>query len=465
MAYQTQSQPVNTHYSIEAEQAVLGGLLLDNEKWDEVSQILAPSNFYVHAHQQIFSTIQAMCEANSPVDVLILERKLAEKAILEEVGGLAYLAELSKNTPSVANITTYAEIVRRDSQARELFALGQHLRTEAVKVNSQTSLDTLLEHTERRLTDLAFNHQQQESIVSLPDVLAQVIQQMNSSCEKNMVTTGTAFGIERLDRSTSGAQNGELIILAARPSMGKTALSLTFAESALESQPEKPIQYYSLEMPAEQILQRFLSMRSQVAINKIRQPTEMSDEDWARFSEAFNYIHSHWNNRLLIDDSSYLSPQSLRIRARRNARKYGEPSVIIVDYLQLMSVPEQKNSNNRNLEIAEISRSLKALAKEMNCPVIALSQLNRNLELRSDKRPMPSDLRDSGSLEQDADLLLFIYRDEVYNKNTDLPGIAEILIGKQRNGPTGTVLTQFKGEFGLFANIPDDEYEKLARSA
>ncbi|WP_353847897.1 replicative DNA helicase [Actinobacillus pleuropneumoniae] len=282
---------------------------------------------------------------------------------------------------------------------------------------------------------------------------------MDASCKTNSVVTGTSFGIERLDSNTAGAQNSDLIILAARPSMGKTALSIVFADGALESQKDKSVQYYSLEMPADQILQRFISMKSRVESQKLRQAMLMNDEDWARFSTTFEYINNNWVNRLLIDDSSYLTPQILKTKVRRNVRKYGQPSMIIIDYLQLMSDPTAKDGRNRNLEIGNISKSLKELAKEINCPVVALSQLNRNLEQRADKRPMPSDLRDSGSLEQDADLLLFVYRDDVYYPDSELKGIAEIIIGKQRNGPIGTVMTKFYGQYSLFENIPDEEYK------
>ncbi|WP_419852296.1 replicative DNA helicase [Actinobacillus pleuropneumoniae] len=457
------SQSATPAYSIEAEQAVLGGLLLNNNKWDEISLILNEKNFFIAAHQKIFGVMKSLFEQNQDVDILILERVLKEKSLLSDLGGLAYIAELYKNTPSAANIMSYAEIVKRDSQARELFALGNDLRAEAIKINSQETLDSLVEKTERKLTDLTFNHFTQETNINVADALQTVIEQMGLSCKTNSIVTGISFGIDRLDSSTAGGQSGDLIILAARPSMGKTALSLKFIESALNSVTDKPAQYFSLEMPASQLMQRFLAMNSYVPLQKIRQATLLEDDEWAKISEAVSSINTQWKDRLLIDDSNYLTPQMLRTRVRRNARKYGMPSVIIIDYLQLMTAPEFQDGKNRNLEISSISRSLKALAKEMNCPVIALSQLNRNLEQRADKRPLPSDLRDSGSLEQDADVIMFIYRDEVYHSDTDLKGIAEILIAKQRNGPIGTVLTQFKGEFSIFENIPDNEYEKLMR--
>lgn len=243
--------------------------------------------------------------------------------------------------------------------------------------------------------------------------------------------------------------------------MGKTALPLKFAESALTKE-TSIVQYYSLEMPAEQLMQRFIAMRARVPNQKIRHATQLHDEDWAKIGEAIAYINDHWVGRLILDDSSYLTPQLLRSRVRCNARKYGQPALIIVDYLQLMADPTFKNGNNRTQEISSISRSLKALAKEMDCPVIALSQLNRNLEQRADKRPVQADLRESGSIEQDADVILFIYRDEVYHTQTEWPGMAEIIIGKQRNGPIGTVLARFNGELTLFEDLTENEYQRLA---
>lgn len=456
------SIPESSHYSITAEQAVLGGLLLANEKWDEINAILTESNFYLSVHKVIFSAIQSLCEKNIPADIITIEQAIKDKdqSLLEHIGGLAYLAELAKNTPTASGIVTYADIVRRDSQVRRLHALGNTLRTETSNIHSQESLDKLLEQTEKTLTELSLNAELNETNRSVIDVMEQVINKMDLCNQKGSLVTGIPFGISQLDNNTSSAQSSDLIILAARPSMGKTALSLCFARSALENS-DKPIQYYSLEMPADQIMERFIAMKSKVNLTKIRQASLLEDEDWAHIFSSMEDIKNNWQNRLLIDDSSYLTPQILRTRVRRNIRKYGLPSIIIVDYLQLMTVPELKNSQNRHLEISEISRALKNLAKEIGCPVIALSQLNRNLEQRADKRPLNSDLRESGSLEQDADVLLFIYRDEVYHNDSDLQGIAEIIIGKQRNGPIGTIFSRFRGEYSSFENIPEDEYEQI----
>lgn len=448
-------------YSMDAEQAVLGGLLLSNDKWDDVSLLLTEHNFYSYAHKQIYIAIRDLISHQQSADIITVERKLSEQGVLDECGGLGYLAELCKDTPSASNIMAYVDIVRTDSQSRMLFSLGNTLRTETVNINSKEKLDALIEHTEKTLTEITFNHAEIETAVDLNQVMTTMLDRMDKSCKDKTSITGIPFGITRLDNHTSGAQNSDLIILAARPSMGKTALSLKFAESALTKE-TSIVQYYSLEMPAEQLMQRFIAMRARVSNQKIRHATQLNEEDWPKIGEAISYIDNNWVGRLILDDSSYLTPQLLRSRVRRNARKYGQPALIIVDYLQLMADPTFKNGNNRTQEISSISRSLKALAKEMDCPVIALSQLNRNLEQRADKRPVQADLRESGSIEQDADVILFIYRDEVYHSQTELPGIAEIIIGKQRNGPIGTVLARFNGELTLFEDLTENEYQRLA---
>lgn len=461
-------------YSPEAEQAVIGGLILDNDKWDEISPILSEQNFYTGEHKAIFAIIREMLNKNMPVDLLTLDRAVREAKVLEDKGAFAYIAEICKNTPSAANIVAYAEIVKRDSQARALFALGNDLRGSALQISSKEKLDSVLSNAEKSLTELTFNQLGDNTAISVNEGLNQVLMTMDASLKHKSLVTGVPFGIERLDHNTTGGQAGELVILAARPSMGKTALSLRFVTAALDKIVKshkddchdaffgKTVQYFSLEMPAEQIFQRLVSMRARVVSQKMRQAIQLGDEEMGKIAETIGVMNSEWQNRLLIDESSYLTPQMLKSKVRRNARQYGKPAVIIVDYIQLMSDPTYKDGKNRHLEISAISRELKSLAKEMNCPVVALSQLNRSLEQRANKRPMPSDLRESGSLEQDADLLLFIYRDEVYNDvEPNEQGIAEIIIGKQRNGPIGTVFTRFRGEYSLFEDLDDAEYSRF----
>lgn len=410
-------------YSNEAEQSVLGGLLINNDLWDEISLIINENNFYISAHKLIFTTIAGLLLSNIPADLLTVSRILEEQGKLEQIGSFVYLAELIKNLPHISNISAYAKIVRTDSQTKYLYALGDLICKEARKVNTEDKLNFLIIETEKRLTELTLNSIESETNVVLDDAIEKVIDKMTTASENGSIITGTPFGIERLDFNTTGAQDGDLIMVTARPSMGKTALSLTFAKSALEST-NKPVHYFSLEMPAEQIMQRFLSMISKVEMQKARQTVNMTQIDWGKYADAIGHIKNYWTNRLLLDDSCELTPQMLRSRVRRNVRKYGKPAVIIIDYLQLMNDPSYKDSKNRNLEISSISTSLKKLAKEIGCPVIALSQLNRNLENRADKRPMPADLRDSGPLEQDADVILFIYRDEVYYSDSEYRSIS-----------------------------------------
>lgn len=447
-------------YSIEAEQSVIGGLLVNNDTWDEVSLIINEHNFYLSAHKLIFQTIGKLLSNNTGADILTVSRMLQEMGKIEQIGGLAYLTELVKNTPSLSNINAYADIVKRDSQVRSLYTLGSAICKDVMQVTSSEKLENIISDTEKRLTELTFNHFEGDTHVNLDEVMEHVIDKMTLACEQQTSVTGTSFGIDRLDFNTTGAQAGDLIMVAARPSMGKTALSLTFAKSALEST-NKPVIYFSIEMPAEQIMQRFLSMLSRVSMQKAKNPLAMTQADWSKYAQAMGHIKNQWSNRLLLDDSGELTPQLLRTKVRRCVRKYGQPAIILIDYIQLMHDPYYKDGKNRNLEISSISTALKKLAKEINCPVIVLSQLNRNLTMRTDKRPVQSDLRDSGSLEQDADILLFIYRDEVYHADSEYRNVAELIIAKQRNGPIGTIFTKFNGECSLFENIPDEEYNQL----
>lgn len=431
-------------YSLNAEQGVLGGLMLDNDRWDEIVPLLQTDDFYLGAHRQIWKKMAALCQCNCPIDLITLSDALEKEGVLEQVGGFAYLAELSKNTPSAANIVHYAEIVVDRSRARGLMTLGNMLSTQSIA--AQADIPALCEQAEQRLFHLT-ERGQSAQLPSLLDTLDSVVQQLERALETPGLT-GTPTGFDELNEKICGFQPGDLVLLGARPSMGKTALALAMAQGALRHS-GCPVLFFSLEMPAEQILQRLLSDLGNVPLTVIRSAT-LSENDWTCFSSAMQQIQD-WGERLVIDDTSDMTPSLLRARARRYRRKYGQPGVIMIDYLQLMRSPEQEN---RTQEISEISRSLKALAKEMGCPVVALSQLNRQLEQRADKRPTNGDLRDSGSLEQDADLILFLYRDEVYNENTPDKGTAEIIIGKQRQGPLGTVHVQFNGTYTRFSDFP-----------
>lgn len=447
-------QPIEL-YSVDAESSVLGGLILDNSLFDEIVDVIIPNDFYLHAHQIIFKGISSLLSNAKPVDILTLEQYFKEQGILEQLGGLAYIAQLVKITPTTANFKAYIDIVVLYSKHRKLLRLGQNIISEIQVAKSAEKLDELLENIERQFTDLTLS-QQTEGVIDLNETLKKVVLRMESSAQNADPVTGTPTGIQELDEVTTGGQAGDFIVIGARPSMGKTAFCQTIAYHTLEKFKDLPIQFYSMEMPAEQILQRFLAMRARVSLQAIRKADQLGEDEWAKISLAMGHVLDEWKNRLLIDDEGGLTPQKLRSKVRYNIRKYGKPAAIFIDYLQLMQ--GSRRYENRHLEITAISQALKNLAKEVDCPVYALSQLNRSLEQRANKRPMNADLRESGSLEQDADLILFIYRDEVYNEQTEHPGTAEIIIGKQRNGPLKTVFTRFIGEYSLFENLAVTQY-------
>ncbi|MGL4859094.1 MAG: SPI-7-type island replicative DNA helicase [Enterobacteriaceae bacterium] len=444
------NQQVMPH-SLGAEQSVLGGLMLDNDRWDEIAPLLTADSFFSPAHQKIFAVMQALLQRNLPIDLITLSEELERVRQLEHVGGFAYLAELSKNTPSAANIVAYAEYVSIGRQKRQLLALGHDLAGRAK--DASTDVSVLMEEAEQRLFDIA-GLQAAGKQFDLVSSLGTYFDRLEQRCKSENLITGTPTPFERLNSMTSGLQDSDLILLAARPSMGKTALALGLCEGALQTRKERPVQIYSLEMPIDQLLSRFVAMLGRVPLQHLRNGN-MGDEDWAKVAEA-SKILLEWKDRLLIDDDSFMTPSILRSRVRRNVRKYGHPSLILLDYLQLMRCPGQEN---RTQEIAEISRSLKALAKEIGCPVVALSQLNRSLENRADKRPNNGDLRDSGALEQDADVIIFIYRDEVYDEHTLDKGVAELIVGKQRNGPIGTVKVKYQAQITRFEDFSGGRYD------
>ncbi|MFD1802150.1 SPI-7-type island replicative DNA helicase [Mixta tenebrionis] len=443
---------INIPCSYDAEQAVLGGLMLDNERWDEVVLLLAPDDFFVAQHRAIYRSMAELAAENQPLDLITLANHMELQRLLEPKGGFAYLAELSKNTPSAANILAYAGVVAEKSRLRQLQAVGNMLVTDVQAPGAKSS--TLLESTESQLFRLAEREIAQtctERVIN--DVMDAMVSRLETLTGMEG-SSGTPTGFRELDEKTCGLQPGDLVLLAARPSMGKTALALASCAAAVRERPDAHVFIFSLEMPAEQLSMRLMAMLGRVELSRLRSG-EMGDEEWARLSAAMSEIVA-WNNRLVIDDTSYQTPSTLRARVRRYVRKYGKPSLIMVDYLQLMRSPEQEN---RTQEIAEISRALKALAKEFGCPVLALSQLNRQVEQRADKRPNNGDLRDSGALEQDADLIMFIYRDEVYNPGTMDIGVAEVIIGKQRQGPTGTMKVKFDGRYTLFSDFQEGGYD------
>ncbi|GLR07970.1 replicative DNA helicase [Mixta theicola] len=441
-------------HSLEAEQSVLGGLMLDNERWDNVSERVVAEDFYSRPHRLIFSEMQRLLEASQPIDLITLSDSLEQRGELDMVGGFAYLAELSKNTPSAANINAYADIVRERAVVREMIAVANQIADAGYDPQGRSSED-LLDFAESNVFKIAEQRaNKDEGPKNIEQILEATVSRIESLYQKpHDGVTGVDTGYQDLNKKTAGLQGSDLIIVAARPSMGKTTFAMNLCENAAMLH-EKPVLIFSLEMPSEQIMMRMLASLSRVDQTRIR-TGQLDDEDWARISGTMGILLEKKN--IYIDDSSGLTPTEVRSRARRIFRENNGLSLIMIDYLQLMRVPSL--SDNRTLEIAEISRSLKALAKELNVPVVALSQLNRSLEQRADKRPVNSDLRESGSIEQDADLIMFIYRDEVYHENSDLKGIAEIIIGKQRNGPIGTLRLTFNGQWSRFDNYAGPQYD------
>ncbi|HHT2833908.1 TPA: replicative DNA helicase [Klebsiella aerogenes] len=433
--------------SIEAEQAVLGGLMLDNQRWDDIADILTCHDFYSRAHAVIWNVMVELSEQGLPMDLITLSEKMEIEGALDSSGGFAYLAELSKNTPSAANIRAYAEIVRERAVVRELVSAANQIADAGYTPQGRDS-SSLLDMAESLIFGITEKRQKADTgPQDIGTILERTVARIETLYQNpHDGVTGLDTGFKDLNKKTAGLQPSDLIIVAARPSMGKTTFAMNLVENAAINN-DKPALVFSLEMPGDQLLMRSLASLSRVDQTRIR-TGQLDDEDWARISGAMGILLE--NKNIFIDDSSGLTPTELRSRARRIYRDNGGLSMIMIDYLQLMRVPEMKE--NRTLEIAEISRSLKALAKELQVPVVALSQLNRSLEQRSDKRPVNSDLRESGAIEQDADLIMFLYRDEVYHENTDMKGIAEVIIGKQRNGPIGTVRLTFNGQYSRFDN-------------
>jgi replicative DNA helicase len=443
-------------HSIEAEQSVLGSMLIDPESWDKVAELVTETDFYNRSHQTIFRAIVRLLNTNQPIDLITVSEELEKHDELDDAGGFAYLGELAKNTPSSANVASYAQIISERAITRELIGVAHEIAEIGYNPEGRDSAD-ILDLAESRVFEIAERRTgENEGPRDVGSVLGKTIDRLEELVKTNKEVTGVTTGFTDLDKKTSGLQPSDLIIVAARPSMGKTTFAMNLVENAMMAE-EKPVLVFSLEMPSEQIMMRMLASLSRVDQTKIR-TAQLDDEDWARISNTMAMLKD--KDRLFVDDSSGLTPMDVRSRARKLARERGGISLIMIDYLQLMRVPSL--SENRTLEIAEISRSLKALAKELEVPVVALSQLNRTLEQRADKRPVNSDLRESGSIEQDADLIMFIYRDEVYHENSEDKGIAEIIIGKQRNGPIGTSRLTFQGQFSRFDNYAGpamaDEY-------
>ncbi|MGQ9724314.1 MAG: replicative DNA helicase [Tepidimonas sp.] len=435
-------------HSLEAESSVLGGLLLDNGAWDRVADLVCETDFYRPEHQLVFKSIAALVNGNKPADVITVYEHLASLGRADDVGGLAYLNQLAQFVPSAANIRRYAEIVRERAILRKLIAASDEIASQAFAPRGK-AVATILDEAEQKILSIGEEgSRMKQGFQSIDKLAVQLMDRVQEMADNPNDITGVPTGFIDLDRMTAGLQPGDLIVLAARPSMGKTALAINIAEHVALNE-GLPVAVFSMEMGAAQLAVRVVGSISRIHQGRLR-TGKLLPEEWPRLTEAIEKLR---NVSLYIDETPGLTPTELRANARRLARQCGKLGLIVVDYLQLMS-GANSDGENRATELGEISRGLKMLAKELQCPVIALSQLNRGVEQRTDRRPVMSDLRESGAIEQDADIIMFIYRDEYYTKDQcKEPGVAEIIIGKQRNGPTGTVKLAFLNALTRFENL------------
>ncbi|KAA3652892.1 MAG: replicative DNA helicase [Proteobacteria bacterium] len=434
-------------HSLEAEQSLLGGLLLDNSAWDRIADLVTSADFYRDDHRRIFNHIARLIELNKPADVVTVFESLEKNGEAEQAGGLAYLGEIANSTPSAANIRRYGEIVRERAILRKLVSVGDDIASSALTPSGKDA-KTLLDEAEAKVFEIAEAGSRHSSgFVSIQPILGQLVDRIQELYDRDTPNdiTGVPSGFADLDEMTSGLQPTDMMVIAGRPGMGKTTFALNVAEHvAVEC--GLPVAVFSMEMPGTQLAMRFLSSVGRLDQHRLK-TGKLNDEEWQRLTFALGKLHEA---PIYIDESPGLNPTDLRARARRLYRQCGKLGLIVIDYLQLMTSLRQ--SDNRAAELSEISRSIKSLAKELHVPIMALSQLNRSLEQRPNKRPVMSDLRESGAIEQDADMIMFIYRDEIYNPDSPDKGAAELIIGKHRNGPTGTVRMTFLGEYTRFQN-------------
>jgi replicative DNA helicase len=433
-------------HSIDAEQSVLGGLLLDNRAWESVSEVLEDTDFYSHKHRNIYRAIKSLVDQEQPVDVVTVSEELDELGTLNEVGGIAYLGELADMTPSTANSGAYGVIVKERSQQRRLIEAASEITLQAYEPEGKNSLD-ILSDAEQKIAQIAEGNRKEGGPVVVGPILKSTLDQLDELFNKPEGLSGITSGFTEIDNRTSGFQKADMVVVAGRPSMGKTTYAMNLVENALIAT-KRPCIVFSMEMPSESIVMRMLSSIGKIDQTRIRSG-KLIEDDWPKLSSAVNILK---DLPLYIDDTPALTPQDMRARCRKVYRENdNDLGLVMVDYMQLMQVSGP--SEGRSQEISEISRSMKAIAKEFSCPIIALSQLNRSLEQRPNKRPVMSDLRESGAIEQDADIIAFIYRDEVYNEDTPDQGIAEIITGKHRNGPIGTDRLAFVGKYTRFENL------------
>ena len=435
-------------HSIEAESSVLGGLLLDNGAWDRVGDLLSDGNFYRYEHRLIYAAIGALVNASKPADVITVFEHLQSLGKAEEVGGLGYLNSLAQYVPSASNIRRYAEIVRERSILRKLVAASDEIATNAFNPQGKP-VDKILDEAEQKIFNIGEEgSRMKQGFQGMDSLVVDLLDRVQEMADNPNDITGVPTGFYDLDRMTSGFQAGDMIVLAARPSMGKTALAINIAEHVALNE-GLPVAVFSMEMGASQLAVRIVGSIGRIDQGHLR-TGKLTDDEWPRLTEAIEKLRTI---SLHIDETPGLTVSELRANARRLSRQCGKLGLIVVDYLQLMSVSSSMSDENRATAVGEISRGLKMLAKELQCPVIALSQLSRGVESRTDKRPMMSDLRESGAIEQDADIIMFIYRDDYYNKDSKEPGVTEIIISKQRNGPTGTVKLAFLAPLTRFESL------------
>jgi len=439
-------------HNTQAEQSLLGGLMLDNQTWDDIADQIAEADFYRRDHRLIFATIARLADAGQPLDLVTLSENLESRGQIEAAGGLPYLSALARETPSAVNVKAYARIVREHSVQRQLISALTAISDMAFGAEGRETAE-LLDESERRILSIADQTARHgQGFQPARSVMADVVARIEDLRERGSEIPGLETGFADLDRITGGLHPGELVFLAGRPSMGKTAFALNVTEH-VAVRGRQPVALFSLEMPAEAIGQRLVASVRRINLQRLR-TAALQDAQWPRLSTAVGEVTSA---PLHIDDTSALSPLELRSRARRLKRELGALGLVVIDYLQLMTVPGTRE--NRTNEVAAISRALKGLAKELGCPVLALSQLNRNLEQRPNKRPVMADLRESGSIEQDADIVAFVYRDEIYQADSKHKGTAELIIGKHRNGPLATVRLAYLGQYTRFEDLARDPFE------
>ena len=439
-------------HSIQGEQAVLGGLMLDDEAWDRVADLVTGEDFYRREHQLIFSAMAGLSGSDQPLDVVTLAEELERRGELAEVGGMPYLGMLANDTPSASNVSAYAKIVREQSVVRQLIKVGNKIADSGYRPEGR-KVHQLLDEAENQVFQIAEQQAKGKSgFKSINNLLTATVNKIEELFSSDDALTGVSTGFNDFDGRTSGLQKSDLIIVAGRPSMGKTTFAMNIAENVAIGS-GMPVAIFSMEMPGEALTMRMISSLGRINQQAVRSG-KLEDDDWPRVTSAVSILSQA---KMFIDDTPALTPTEVRARCRRLMKDHGQLGLVVLDYLQLMQAPEA--GDNRTAEISAISRGLKALAKELEVPVIALSQLNRSLEQRPNKRPVMSDLRESGAIEQDADVILFVYRDEVYNENTPDRGVAEIIIGKQRNGPIGTVNLTFQGQYTRFDNFAHDVYD------